>query len=761
VNPHSSTDPSQPKNEIPVPVEPSPEKIRLDVPNGKKLVLDLHLDKDTSADIYIHKAADKGDKVQTLHFLNETSKLKQNSRFQNPFRELNIFKTGWQTGLIVLALVIYLATRFISLDSFPIYFFTDEAVQTVQAADLVKNHFKSNESEFLPTYFENGDQYNLGTSVYLQVLPYLVFGKNIWVTRGVSVLVSLLAALALGLAMRNIFGSRQPYLAILFLSITPAWFLHSRTAFETVIAVSFYAAFLYCYLMYRKGHFKYIYAAAVFGALAFYSYSPAQMVMAVTVVGVFFSDLTYHWQNRKKLLPVMGLAIVFFLPYLRFLITYPDENTKHLQILNSYWIQTIPLWQKLGIYFSKYLHALNPYYWFQTGQTGIVRHLMRGYGNLLWWTFPLVLLGLALTLLRLKKPEYRVLLLVLLAAPSGAALVDPGVTRALFIVIPAALLAAIGVDQLIIWLSRVKVKPALTAIFSFALLAGVNGFMLTDALKNGPTWYSDYGLYGMQYGAKQVFTEIKEYLEENPGETLTMSSAWTNGTDVLARYFFNTPVPFKVGGIDQWISSYRPLDENNVFVTTPEEMTFVEGNIKFKEVKFIQTLPYPNGKPGFYFVKVAYVDNIQEIFAAEAAARKVPQQETITLTDGTVVNVKFPMLDMGNIPDAFDGNEETLIRTLEANPMVLKLTFTSPRPISQVTLRIGGPPTTMNLLILPADGSSSMGMMKVVPQITDGDYRNITFSLDKEILVSELTISVKNTDDKEPSHVHLWEVTLK
>src|SRR3972149_2333866 len=41
------------------------------------------------------------------------------------------------TRLFLLALLVFLLTRLIGLDSFPVYFFTDEAIQTVQAANLV------------------------------------------------------------------------------------------------------------------------------------------------------------------------------------------------------------------------------------------------------------------------------------------------------------------------------------------------------------------------------------------------------------------------------------------------------------------------------------------------------------------------------------------------------------------------------------------------------------------------------------------------
>ena len=75
--------------------------------------------------------------------------------------------------LFGLALLVYLSTRLIGLLDFPIYFFTDEAAQTVLAADLVRDNFRNEDKTLLPTYFKNGGQYNLSVSVYAQVLPDL------------------------------------------------------------------------------------------------------------------------------------------------------------------------------------------------------------------------------------------------------------------------------------------------------------------------------------------------------------------------------------------------------------------------------------------------------------------------------------------------------------------------------------------------------------------------------------------------------------
>ena len=114
-------------------------------------------------------------------------------------------QTGWGFWI---ALGVYLATRLIALGDFPMYFFTDEAVQTVLAADFLRDGLRNYNKELLPTYFYNVYQYNLSVSVYLQVIPYLLFCKSEEVTRGVPVLFSLIPAVTSGLALKQFFNSR-------------------------------------------------------------------------------------------------------------------------------------------------------------------------------------------------------------------------------------------------------------------------------------------------------------------------------------------------------------------------------------------------------------------------------------------------------------------------------------------------------------------------------------------------------------------------
>jgi hypothetical protein len=657
-----------------------------------------------------------------------------------------------------LSLGVYALVRLIDLPAFPIYFFTDEAVQTVLAADFLRDGLRSPTGEFLPTFFQNGSQYNLGTSVYLQVLPYLVLGKSIWVTRGASVLMTLIAAASVGLILKRIFKSPYPWLAILFLSITPAWFLHSRTAFETALATTFYAAFLYFYLVYRKQEPRRLYIAIVFAALTFYSYSPMRVVIAVTALLLFFSDPGYHWKNRAVVWRGLALVLLLALPFARFLIFHPQASVWQMRLLGSYWIYDISLVEKLDLYVGEYLHGLSLIYWYLPGITDLPRHTMDGYGHLLRPTLPLGLMGIGLALWKIRQPEYRVLLIAVLAAPAGAAVVRLGITRALVMVIPMAVLTALAASTILDWLRlKKKVSPILTSSLVFLLLIGANLFMLNDALRNAPLWNRSYGLSGMQYGAQQLFTAVQEVLDEKPDTQMVISPSWANGTDVTARFFFNDPLPFHLGSAIGYYKEVRNLTENHLFVMIPEEYNQIPAN-RFSEVNVEKILPYPDGRPGFYFVRLKYVEDIESVIAKEEETRRQLDTRQI-LIGGEMVRLSHSRLDLGSIENLFDGSRDTLVRTWAVNPMQLDFSFARQRQLSGVDLRIGGTAATITLWLW-SEGEELP--FEITHKLEEAPLpREIPIDFWGEKMVVRMLINVLNTNDPDDGHVHLWEVRFK
>jgi hypothetical protein len=81
-----------------------------------------------------------------------------------------------------------------------------------------------------------------------------------------------------------------------------------------------------------------------------------------------------------------------------------------------------------------------------------------------------------------KNSGYRLMLFSLLAAPSGAAVAEIGITRAQFMVIPAAFFITIGIEYSIEWLKkRIKTTRAIETPV-FLLLALVNFLFLDNVL---------------------------------------------------------------------------------------------------------------------------------------------------------------------------------------------------------------------------------------------------------------------------------------
>ena len=228
---------------------------------------------------------------------------------------LYAFHNNLDMVLFALGLGVYALTRLWDLTRFPIYFFSDEAIQATLADDLLKHGFRDHLGRFLPTYFLNAEKWNLSLSVYIHLVSVALFGKSEVVTRGTSAVISILSAVAVALTLKLIFKQRFWWTGTLVMALIPAWFLHSRTAFEMAMMVPFYACFLCLYLLYRYRSPRYLYPALVLGGMTFYSYAPRQGVMLLTGVLLFLSDLRYHLRNWRT--TALGALLVLLLAALR------------------------------------------------------------------------------------------------------------------------------------------------------------------------------------------------------------------------------------------------------------------------------------------------------------------------------------------------------------------------------------------------------------------------------------------------------------
>jgi hypothetical protein len=550
-------------------------------------------------------------------------------------------------------------------------------------------------------------------------------------------------------------------------------------------------------MLYRHRSPGYLFASLFFGALVFYTYSPGALIMATSGVLLALSDLPYHFKHWKYALIGLLLLGVLAVPYLHYTAIHPGVTREQLCMRTIYWCEPGSFIGKVGHYLHEYKQAFNLFYWYIPNQYDLARHLMKGYGHFLWITVPFMLIGLTITLWNIHSSAYRTILITLLAAPTGSALVQIGITRALVFVIPITILTSIGLVMVLEFIInpvgqlRAIRPPGFLAAFGktgqkltehslftglfdglrephpissravgilmFLILAGANIYMLEDALVNGPTWFQQYDIGGMQYGAIPLFREVKQYVNEYPNLRLMVSPDWANGADVVARFFLPDPLPVDLGSYIGYEFSYIPDIESRAFVLIPAEWDAVHASNKFTNIQADKILYYPNGSPGFYFVRMQYVHNIEQIIQAEIEARRQLQEGDVTI-DGERVKVKYSLLDIGSVENLFDRIKETLVRTMEANPFVLEMDFTTPRLVSGMEVTLGAMQAQVVVRATTADGQ-----VKEYQTEFNSTPENQTTQVDfnEALSVQSLHIEVQNMNAGEPANVHVYEIQFK
>jgi len=125
--------------------------------------------------------------------------------------------------------------------------------------------------------------------------------------------------------------------------------------------------------------------------------------------------------------------------------------------------------------------------------------------------------------------------------------------------------------------------------------------------------------------------------------------------------------------------------------------------------------------------------------------------------DGQKVEIEHSAFDLGRVQDLFDTNKETFARTAHANPAIVTLNFSKPRPIRGIEVTTG----SMNVALKCVATFQGKGE-KTFSQ----EYRNLpadpTVSLDfagASSPVSRLRIEIANPDGGD-GHIHIRTLRL-
>jgi hypothetical protein len=114
---------------------------------------------------------------------------------------------------------------------------------------------------------------------------------------------------------------------------------------------------------------------------------------------------------------------------------------------------------------------------------------------------------------------------------------------------------------------------------------------------------------------------------------------------------------------------------------------------------------------------------------------------------------------MGAVENMFDGNPDTLGRTLEANPAVIELIFPEPRSLQELSLIIGSTQAEIRALVSPAGDEAPVEYIQVLQGTVE--QPEVSLKLPEAPQASRLRLEIRDIHQSEPGHIHIWEIKLK
>lgn len=395
--------------------------------------------------------------------------------------------------IFVFVLILFLASRLYKIAEIPASVYWDEASIGYNAFSIATD-LKDEWGETLPLHFRAFGEFKLPVYIYSVVLLVKAIGLNEYAVRLPAVIYSLGTLIVLYLLTKKITGKKRvSILASFILTLSPWFFIFSRTGYEATAGLFFFLLGTYLFLLADKS--KYFLLAAVIGFIAsLYSYNSFRII-----VPIWFIPLSiYRYRDLVKLknewifIFVSGLIFVSSLIPIYRLYKFDAGGARFAQVEVS---------GKLA-FVKNYFSHFDPKFLFINGDSN-PRSQIPGHGQLYWFEIPLILAGLV-AIFKSKKAIYYLPLITLLIAPIPAALTkeSPHALRSLLAAPSFAIITALGI--MILRENFKKVGGVILFIVVAAYYLSFELYMTDFITKYPKETASDW-----QYQYKEIFLHQK------------------------------------------------------------------------------------------------------------------------------------------------------------------------------------------------------------------------------------------------------------
>lgn len=439
--------------------------------------------------------------------------------------------------LLILICIFFFITRFYKITEIPPSVYWDEASIGYNAFSLAQTG-KDEWGDFLPIHFRAFGEFKLPVYIYSAVPFVKIFGLNGFSVRAPSVLFSLGVVILIYLLAKRLSGSQLVGLfSSFFITISPWFFIFSRTGFEVTAGLMFYLAAVYLFLLTPKNGIFLLFSTASF-ILSAYSYNSFRIIAPLTILILILleKDHLKDILRRQSKWVILSSAIIIIIIWPIYRLYMYDVGFFRLQAVGTVTAPT---------FIKNYIAHFNLD--FLLGGDKNLRHHQRGFGQV-YLPEPLLLLFGFLYLIGSKSKYGLLALLLLLIGPIPAALTkeSPHALRSLSVVPFLSMISAIG----ILYTKKFIKAGYLIEITVVIVFLG----LFTQYFFNFLNVYPNLSSKDWQYGYKKFFKEYKdEFVKYN---RVIVSDKYAQPYIFALFYLKYDPQKFRLevirNSVDQW-----------------------------------------------------------------------------------------------------------------------------------------------------------------------------------------------------------------
>jgi|SRR3989344_2424483 len=397
-----------------------------------------------------------------------------------------------QKILLLLIVILFLFTRFYKISDIPLSLYWDEASIGYNAYSISQDG-KDEWGDFLPVHFRAFGEFKLPVYIY-SVVPFVkIFGLNELSVRLPAILFSLGIVLLTFLLARKLTDNITTGLWSSFLvTISPWFFIFSRTGYEVTAGLMFYLLAIYLFLKIGRNKWYFLYSMVSF-ILTIYSYNSFRIISPITIflLTIFNWNIFKETFNKQKIIILISatLFIASIIPVYR-LYVY-DAGGERLQTVKA----------PINSIISNYLTHFSPNFLIFSGDKNL-RSQQFGFGQLYFVDLILIILGLGYVITKRSKYSFLILALILIGpVPAALTKESPHALRSLSMVPFLSMLSAIGIKNI-----KSKIKTIYIEILLIIIFLGFFGNYFLNFINQ----YPNQSAKDWQYAYKKIYSENEQ-----------------------------------------------------------------------------------------------------------------------------------------------------------------------------------------------------------------------------------------------------------